>query len=51
MRQLDKAIDSLKKQNALFGKQTEAQYLPSLPFINYLDSNWKKLDSPVKLKA
>jgi lipopolysaccharide export system permease protein len=51
MRQLDKAIDSLKKQNALFGKQTEAQYMPSLPFINYLDSNWKKLDSPVKAKS
>ncbi len=48
MRQLDKAIDSLKRQNALFSKQTRLQATYSLPFVTYLDSNWKKLDSPLK---
>lgn len=42
MRQLDKAIDSLKKQNGNFYKQVDQNIAPSLQFVSYLDSNWKK---------
>ena len=41
MRQLDKAIDSLRKQNAGFYKQVKESFSPYLPFIPYMDSNWK----------
>lgn len=50
MRQLDKAIDSLKKQNSRFYKQVEQNLVPSLQFIPYLDSNWKTPDSIKKIK-
>lgn len=45
MRQLDKAIDSLKKQNAVFYKQVELNLSPSLTFLPYLDSSWKDTGS------
>ncbi|HVG14597.1 MAG TPA: LptF/LptG family permease [Chitinophagaceae bacterium] len=51
MRQLDKAIDSLRKENSLFGKRTSYQISSSLPFLTYLDSNWKRLDTPVHAKS
>jgi lipopolysaccharide export system permease protein len=51
MRQLDKAIDSLRKENSLFGKRTYYQIGSSLPFLTYLDSNWQRLDTPVHAKS
>ena len=45
MRQLDKAIDSLKKHNAAFYKQVEQNLAPSLQFLPYLDSSWKDTGS------
>jgi len=45
MRQLDKAIDSLKKHNAAFYKQVEQNLTPSLQFLPYLDSSWKDTGS------
>ena len=45
MRQLDKAIDSLKKQSSVFYKAVEQNLAPSLSFLPYLDSNWKDTGS------
>lgn len=50
MRQLNKAIDSLKKQGGNFYKQVEQNISPSLQFIPYLDSNWKTTASGEKIK-
>jgi lipopolysaccharide export system permease protein len=50
MRQLNKAIDSLKKQGGNFYKQVEQNISPSLQFIPYLDSNWKTTASGGKIK-
>src|SRR5215213_634578 len=49
MRQLGKAIDSIKKQNAGFYKQTQLTFSPFMQFIPYLDSTSKK-DSLLKIK-
>ena len=51
MRQLDVAIDSIKKQNASFYKKTRLEVMPSLTFLPLLDSTWTKLDTPVKAKS
>src|SRR6188474_1981648 len=45
MRQLDKAIDSLKKQSSVFYKAVEQNLAPSLSFLPYLDSSWKDTGS------
>ena len=45
MRQLDKAIDSLEKQNAVFYKHVEQNLAPSMSFLPYLDSSWKDTGS------
>lgn len=50
MRQLNKAIDSLRRQNGIFYKQVEQNLLPSMEFIAYLDSNWKTTGQSKKLK-
>ena len=50
MRQLGKAIDSLKKHNAGFYKQAEQNFSGALQFIPYLDSNWKSTDTSYKIK-
>jgi lipopolysaccharide export system permease protein len=49
MRQLDKAIDSLRKQNKDFQKQAHQSFAPSLAFLAYLDSTKGKKDT-VKIK-
>ncbi len=50
MRQLTKAIDSLKKHNTGFYKQAQQSFYPNLQFIPYLDSNWKKGDTIYNIK-
>jgi lipopolysaccharide export system permease protein len=45
MRQLDKAIDSLRKQNKEFQKQAHQSFTPVLSFLAYLDSAKKKKDT------
>ena len=47
MRQLAKAIDSIKKDNARFTQRVKRDVLYSLEFIPYLDSNWKVAKKPV----
>lgn len=49
MRQLGKAIDSLRKQNKDFQKQAHQSFAPALPFLAYLDSSIKKKDM-IKIK-
>ena len=51
MRQLDVAIDSIKKQNNVFYKRVRQEVLPSLQFMPYLDSAWKPLDTLPKSKS
>ena len=48
MRQLSKAIDSLRKHNAGFYKEAQQNFYPTMQFIPYLDSNWKTKDSTPK---
>jgi lipopolysaccharide export system permease protein len=50
MRQLDKAIDSLRKQNQEFQKTAHQSFAPALPFLTYLDSAKKKNDT-IKIKS
>jgi lipopolysaccharide export system permease protein len=50
MRQLRKAIDSLKKNNSGFYKQAQQNFYPNMQFIPYLDSNWNKTDSNYRIK-
>jgi len=49
MRQLSKAIDSLRKHNAGFYKEAQQNFYPTMQFIPYLDSNWKTKDSTPKI--
>jgi lipopolysaccharide export system permease protein len=49
MRQLSKAIDSLRKHNAGFYKEAQQNFYPTMQFIPYLDSNWKAKDSTPKI--
>ena len=48
MRQLDKAIDSIKRDNKKYEKQVKAEVLNNLPFAQNLDSNWNT--NPIKAK-
>lgn len=41
MRQLGKAIDSIKKDNAKYTQRVKRDVLYALEFLPYLDSNWK----------
>lgn len=50
MRQLDKAIDSLQKQNNDFHKQAHQSLAPSLPFLTYLDTVTEKKDT-IRIKS
>lgn len=45
MRQLEKAIDSLKKEVANLARRTKKDALPNFQFANYLDTGWKKPDT------
>jgi lipopolysaccharide export system permease protein len=45
MRQLDKAIDSLKKEVGKLKLKTKKEILPIFQFTAYLDSGWKKTDT------
>lgn len=47
MRQLDKAIDSIKKENARFDSLSSRSTFGGLQFVRYLDSNWK-VEPPLK---
>jgi lipopolysaccharide export system permease protein len=49
MRQLSKAIDSLRKHNAGFYKHAQQNFYPTMQFIPYLDSSWKTKDSTQKI--
>jgi lipopolysaccharide export system permease protein len=49
MRQLNRAIDSLRKHNAGFYTQMQQTLTPLMQFIPYLDSAWKT-DSAKKIK-
>ena len=49
MRQLDKAIDSLKKEVNKLERRTKKEVLPTFQFSAYLDSAWQGKDT-VKLK-
>ena len=40
MRQLEVAIDSIKKVNSQFGSRVNRDVLSQLSFVRYLDSNW-----------
>lgn len=51
MRQLDKAIDSLKRDNDKFYQRVRKESMPSMIFAQLLDSSWKKSDTPVVVKA
>ena len=43
MRQLDKAIDSLSKENAGVREQLQKSIYQLMPFTKVIDSNWKKV--------
>lgn len=50
MRQLDVAVDSIKNENKIFYRRVKTEVTPNMQFIQYLDSTWKPLDTPVKAK-
>jgi lipopolysaccharide export system permease protein len=45
IRQLSKAIDSLKKENRQMRQQSEKDLFSSLQFVQYMDSSWAKQSS------
>jgi lipopolysaccharide export system permease protein len=47
MRQLEVAIDSLKKENGTMAAQMKKEMLRPLQFPNYLDSNWTAAELPL----
>ena len=49
MKQLDQAIDSLKREVAKAKLQTRKEELPYFQFASYIDSGWKKPDSLTKI--
>jgi len=49
MRQLDVAIDSIKKINAKINQKVKREVFGTLPFSRYIDSNWKV--EPQKVRA
>ncbi len=50
MQQLDKAIDSLKKEVVKLKRRTRKETLTYFQFVPYLDSGWEKNDT-IKFKA
>jgi lipopolysaccharide export system permease protein len=50
MRQLDMAIDSLKRENKNFAKQLNMNAYYSFTFANFLDSNWADLEKDTSAK-
>jgi lipopolysaccharide export system permease protein len=46
MRQLEKAIDSLRRENLSFREQTEKELLRQFHFAAFIDTAWKKEDLP-----
>jgi lipopolysaccharide export system permease protein len=44
MRQLDKAVDSLTRDNNMVRKQLEENIFSLLPFTKYIDSAWGKME-------
>jgi len=46
MRQLEKAIDSLKRENRLLRDQTEKEMLRQFHFVTFIDTAWKKDSLP-----
>ncbi|RYF87323.1 MAG: YjgP/YjgQ family permease [Chitinophagaceae bacterium] len=48
MRQLNVAIDSIKKVNAKIGSRVKIDVFSSMPFTSNLDSNWKASMKPIK---
>jgi lipopolysaccharide export system permease protein len=51
IRQLDKAIDSLEKNNATFGKRLLPQVAPYIQFARYLDTGWVSVKATGKQPA
>jgi lipopolysaccharide export system permease protein len=47
MRQLDVAIDSIRKVNAKIGARVKSEVLAIMPVTNNLDSNWKVSNTTV----
>ena len=50
MRQLDIAIDSLKRENKNFAKQLNKNAYYSFTFANFLDSNWSNIKKDTSAK-
>lgn len=51
MRQLDVAIDSLRKDAHSFSEEVQRDVMPSLEFVKYFDSSWKPLKNRVRVKS
>jgi len=51
MRQLEKAIDSLRRENLSFSEQTEKELLRQFHFAAFIDTAWKKEALPDISKA
>src|ERR1044071_512591 len=44
IRQLNKAIDSMKRTNQYYEKKAQMEIAPYFTFLHYADSNWNKTD-------
>ena len=51
MRQLDKAIDSIRRENTKFDSISSLGVFGSLQFVRYLDSNWTSAPPVTKVKS
>ncbi|HZF65895.1 MAG TPA: LptF/LptG family permease [Chitinophagaceae bacterium] len=51
MRQLDVAIDSIRKENSKFHQRVTKEVMPSLAIVQQIDSSWQPLDTPVTAKS
>ena len=51
MRQLDKAIDSIRRENNKFDSISSLGVFGSLQFVRYLDSNWTSTPPATKAKS
>lgn len=47
MRQLDKAIDSMKRQSSTIPAKIKREVLSGVAFVKYIDSNWKQTSTPL----
>ena len=51
MRQLENAIKEMEQKQAKVGQKVKTEVFAALPFVSYLDSNWKGVkETPVKAK-